>query len=509
MRQELQIHILRMLGTGMLAGLSVTLGCQGDTTVPADTGGAGGAEDQGGAGDQGGVGGQGGAGDAPATCESRRGDHNDACPADAPCAITLDVEVTCTDATFAAGGVRAVPAAGATYLVTSSDDPTRLFELDDDGATQRDFDVQSNTLSVALSPDGRAYAAVNETTGSGDGYPGGIVFLPLVGSAAERQRVFDRDDNYVPVLDVAVDSRGEPHIWINTDVRDNSLAHATRTSSGAWDVAPASRPSGSDYARFALAPDDAPLAFGLVEALPGVRQLTVLDGTTERSLGAPDSASSLLDYEPVRPPQPAGQATFPRFAAVVQHTDGLRLASASEDGGFDEVAIPGTETPTSRCQDGVEIPPPGSTSCPAECHMVASGLAWSAFAAARTSDGDAWIALLISHIDETLTYELQDTGLDRVCVGHTVADESRGELRLVRVPAAGGAPEVAVTLPLPAIAGGSYFNDLHEQHPLVDVSAFGTELTVAMRTQASREGPFTARVVRVDTSLLAPAAPGG
>ncbi|WP_438039870.1 hypothetical protein [Sorangium sp. So ce128] len=501
MRQKLQIHILRMLGTGMLAGLSVTLGCQVDTTVSADTGGASGA------GDQGGAGGQGGAGDAPATCESRRGDHNDACPADAPCAITLDVEVTCTDPTFAAGGVRAAPAAGATYLVTSSNDPTRLFELDDDGATQRDFDVRSTTVSVALSPDGRAYAAVDETKGSGDGYPGGVVFLPLAGSAAEKQRVFDRDDNYVPVLDVAVDSRGEPHIWIDTDAPD-SVAHATRTSSGAWDVAPASRPSGSDYTRFALAPDDAPLAFGLVEALPGVRQLTVLDGTTERSLGAPESASFLLDYEPVPPPQPAGQATFPRFAAVVQHTDGLRLASANEDGGFDEVAIPGTETPTYRCQDGVDIPPPGSASCPAECHMVASGLAWSAFAAARTSDGDAWIALLISHIDETLTYELQDTGLDRVCVGHTVADESRGELRLVRVPAAGGAPEVAVTLPLPAIAGGSYFNDLNEQHPLVDVSAFGTELTVAMRTQASREGPFTARVLRVDTSLLAPAAPG-
>ncbi|MGK3999356.1 hypothetical protein [Sorangium sp. So ce1024] len=501
MSRELPVPILRILGTGMLAGLSLTLGCEGNTTATSGTGGAGGA------------GGHGGAGGAPGTCDSRRGDHGDACPAGAPCAITLDVEVTCTDSDFAAGGVRAVPAAGATYLVTSSDAPTRLFELDGDGATQRDFDVltDSDSVSVALSPDGTAYAAVNETEGGGDDDRGGrIVFLPLAGDATEKQLVFDRDDPYMPVLDVAVDSRGEPHIWINTNAPDSPV-HATRTSSGAWNVAQASRPSGSAWPRFTLAPDGAPLSFGFVEVeeLPGNWQLKVLDGTTERSLGAQFYASSPLDYEPVPPPQPAGQATSPRFAAVVRHPDGLRLASASDGDGFDEVAIPGTAPPTYDCEgDVAPAPAPPSPDCPAECHRVASGLQWSAFAAARTSDGDVWIAFLISHIDETIAYEVQEMNLERVCVGHTVADESRGELRLVRVPAAGGAPEVAVTLPLPAIGGESYFNDLHEQHPPVDVSAFGTELTVAMRTQASREGPFTARVLRIDTSLLAPAAPG-
>lgn len=504
MRRELQLLIVRILGTGMLAGLSLTLGCQGDTSVPAGTGGAGGAGGEGGAGGQGGADGQGGAGGGPATCDSQRGDHGDACSADAPCAITLDVEVTCTDFDFAAGGVRALPAPGATYLVTSSNAPTRLFELDGDGATQRDFDVQSNSVSVALSPDGKAYAAVDETQGSGDGYPGGVVFLPLVGSATDKQMVFDRDDKYVPVLDVAVDSQGEPHIWILTDAPE-SIAHATRTSGGAWDVAPASRPVDSGWTRFALAPDDAPLAFGMVQARSDSWQLEVLDGTTERSIGAPVSASSPLRYEPVPPPQPPGQAAIPRFAAVVQHPDGLRLESAGEDDGVDEVAIPGTATPTYSCQRG--FGDPASEGCPADCHEVTSGLEWSAFSAARTSDGDVWIAFLISHIDWTIAYEVQNVDLP-TCVGNIAADASRGELRLVRVPAAGGAPEVAVTLPLPAIAGESHFSDVYQRHPLVDVSAFGTELTVAMRTQASRVGPFTARVLRVDTSLLAPAAPG-
>ncbi|KYF89407.1 hypothetical protein BE17_42130 [Sorangium cellulosum] len=437
-------------------------------------------------------------------CDSQRGDHGDACPADAPCAITLDVEVTCTGHDFAAGGVRAVPAADATYLVTSSNAPTRLFELDDDGATQRDFDVQSNSVNVALSPDGKAYAAVDETEGSLEGYPGGVVFLPLAGSAAEKQRVFDRDDKYVPVIDVAMDSRGEPHIWIVTDAPE-SVAHATRTSGGAWDVAPATRPSGSDWTRFALAPDDAPLAFGMVQARFDSWQLEVLDGTAERSLGAPVSGSSPLRYEPVPPPQPAGQAAIPRVTAIVQHPDGLRLASGDEGDGFDEIAIPSTATPTYSCQRG--FGDPASPGCPTDCHEVTSGLEWSAFSAARTSDGDVWIAFVISHIDWTIAYEVQHADLP-TCVGNIAADASRGELRLVRVPAAGGAPEVAVTLPLPAIAGESHFSDVYQRHPLVEVSAFGTELTVALRTQASRVGPFTARVLRVDTSLLGPAAPG-
>ncbi|WP_437277452.1 hypothetical protein WME90_40385 [Sorangium sp. So ce375] len=490
--------ILRILGTGMLAGLSLTLGCQGETRVPAGTGGGGGA------GGEGGAGGQGGAGGGPETCASQRGDHGDACPADAPCAITLDVEVTCTAFDFAAGAVRAVPAAGATYLVTTSNAPTRLFELDDDGATQRDFDVQSNSVSVALSPDGRAYAAADETVGGLDGYPGGVVFLPLGGGATEKQPVFDRDDKYVSVLDVAVDSQGEPHIWIITDAPE-SYGHATRTTGGAWDVAPASRPSGTGWTRFALAPDGAPLSFGMVEAPSSSWQIKVLDGTTERLLGAPVSATFSLDYEPVPPPQPAAQATIPRFAAVVQHPDGLRLASAGEGDGFDEVAIPGTATPTYGCAYGVGDP--ASPGCPADCHEVTSGLAWSAFAAARTSDGDVWIAVVLSHIDWTIAYEVQNIDLP-TCIGNIAADESRGELRLVRVPAAGGAPEVAVTLPLPAIAGESQFSEVYDRHPLVDVSAFGTELTVAMRTQASRVGPYTARVLRIDTSLLRPAAPG-
>jgi hypothetical protein len=230
----------------------------------------------------------------------------------------------------------------------------------------------------------------------------------------------------------------------------------------------------------------------------------VLDGATEQSLGAPVPESSPIRYEPVLPPKPAAQATIPRFAAVVQHPDGLRLASAGEVDG--EVAIPGTATPAYSCQRGFgDSPSPG---CPADCHEVTSGLEWSAFAAARTSDGDVWIAFLISHLDWTIAYEMQDIDLQPTCVGNIAADKSRGELRLVRVPAAGGAPEVAVTLPLPAIAGESHFSDVYQRHPLVEVSAFGTELTVAMRTQASRVGPFTARVLRVDTSLLAPAAPG-
>jgi hypothetical protein len=264
---------------------------------------------------------------------------------------------------------------------------------------------------------------------------------------------------------------------------------------------PPPRPSGSDWIRFGLAPDGAPLTFGVAGTSSSTtRQLKVLDGGTERLLGAPVTSILALGYEPIAPPLPAAQATIPRFAAIVQHADGLRLASAAEGDGFDEVSIPGTTQPTYDCQLG--FGEPASPGCPAECHEVTSGLEWSAFSAARTSDGDVWVAFLISHIDWTVAYEVQDIDLTLTCVGNIAADASRGELRLVRVPATGGVPEVALALPLPAIAGESHFSDGYEQHPLVHVSAFGAELTVAMRTQASRSGPYTARALRIDTSLV-------
>ncbi|KYF63511.1 hypothetical protein BE11_05180 [Sorangium cellulosum] len=357
-------------------------------------------------------------------------------------------------------------------------------------------------MSVALSPDGTAYVAADETQAWCDGDPGGVVFLPLAGSATEKQRVLGRDGKYVPVWDLAMDSRGEPHIWFTMDAPDG-LAHATRTPSGTWDVVPASRPGGGEWTRFALAPDDAPLVFGFVPADPSAWQLTVLDGTTERSLGAPTSP---LEYDPIAPPKPAGQATIPRFAAVVQHPDGLRLASAAEGDGFDETAIPGTAMPTYGCDLG--FGGPAQDGCPAACHEVTSGLEGAAFSAARTSDGDVWIAFAISHIDWTVAYEVQDVDVTATCVGNIAADASRGELRLVRVPAAGGAPEVALDLPLPAIAGDSHSADSQWERPLVHVSAFGAEITVAVRTRASRSGPYTVRALRIDTSLVDLAAPG-
>ncbi|WP_437727668.1 hypothetical protein [Sorangium sp. So ce861] len=201
--------------------------------------------------------------------------------------------------------------------------------------------------------------------------------------------MFDPEDKAVPVYGFAMDSRGEPHIWFAADGPDR-FVHATRAPSGTWDLVPASRPSRSDWTHFGLAPDGAPLAFGFAEADSLSWQLKVLDGTTERSLGAPVAGYWPLDYGVIAPPQPAAEAMVPRAAAVVQHPDGLRLASAAEGAGFDDIAIPGTATPALECPRGLE---PADSSeptggCPDECHDVTSGLAWSAFSAARTSDGD-------------------------------------------------------------------------------------------------------------------------
>ncbi|WP_437934317.1 hypothetical protein [Sorangium sp. So ce341] len=512
MRSKSNSRVLWILSAGVLAGLSLTAGCQIESNEPhgAEGTGAGdpGAGDQGGAGGQGGGGGSGEAGGAPVTCDSRPGNHDDACPADAPCAVTLDVEVTCTDYRFAYSGVMATPAAGATYLVTKGAHPTRLFELDDEGVTQRDLDMEASSMGVALSPDGKAYAAVDAMEGSRGGFPRRLVFLPLAGGATENQPVLDPEDRGALVYGFAMGSRGEPHIWLTGDSPD-SFAHATRTPSGTWDVVPAGRPSGSGGTRFTLAPDDTPLAFGLEKEGLETWQLEVLDGTTERSLGAPVSARYALEYDPIAPPQPAGEATIPRFAAVVQHPDGLRLASAAEGDGFDEIAIPGTATPTYQCQRGwhtADLSEP-TGGCPAECREVTSGIEWSAFSAARTSDGDVWIAFVISHIDWTIDYEVFDHNGTLTCTDSVAADESRGELRLVRVPHAGGAPEVTLVLPLPAL-GHDGSTASSRANPLVHVSAFGAELTVAVRTLASPVGPSTARALRIDTSLLAPVALG-
>ncbi|AGP35988.1 hypothetical protein [Sorangium cellulosum] len=50
-------------------------------------------------------------------------------------------------------------------------------------------------------------------------------------------------------------------------------------------------------------------------------------------------------------------------------------------------------------------------------------------------------------------------------------------------------------LPLPALGNDGYIASSREQ-PLVHASAFGAELTVAVRTQASPMGPYTARAAQ-------------
>lgn len=134
--------------------------------------------------------------------------------------------------------------------------------------------------------------------------------------------------------------------------------------------------------------------------------------------------------------------------------------------------------------------------------MVTSGLEWGAFGAARTANGDVWLAYVVANIDWVVEYVEYDIDGWATCVGNIGADESSAELQLVRI-APGKEPEEVFVLPLPAIAGESPFSGIYVEHPLVDVRARGSEITVGVRAQASRVGPFTARVLRVDPSLLA------
>ena len=127
-----------------------------------------------------------------------------------------------------------------------------------------------------------------------------------------------------------------------------------------------------------------------------------------------------------------------------------------------------------------------------------------AFSFTRTADGVGWLAWIITHRDRDAHYQLSELEGDPFCLSILDRDDSFGVLHLARIAFAGPPVEV-LTLSVSDVAGYLYEDGYVNRRSPVVLTAFGTDLALALRLVGdeapSQELPY-ARVLRIDTSML-------
>lgn len=482
---------------GFLIPLCALAGACGSSTIdPGPLGGGGN-----GAGGNGGNGGDGGA--PTATCTSRAGSALANCD-ESPCPLIGDVELACTPDdpedfnSFAALDVRVVTNSTTTYVGATDWNFTDLFEMDADSASAVDgfsLDLDATELALGMDDNGKWFAAGDET--KAPDYEGGLALVEPDGNVIREELVFDADDKYVGMIDFAASNDGAPHLWFNSNP-PYGRSHATRDADGIWTTTDAVVPSGTDWPRFVLGSDGAPVAFGMAES-GNAYQVSVRDGGQDKAFGSAVADGGAPHYRPIGAPLPASDTPLTRYAAVIQHDAGLRVAWPEADS-FGETAIPDSAIPNYSCSVGFDFGPPADE-CPDTCVEQTSGLESAAFAPTRSENGDVWLAYVVSHVDRVVSYELQDIDGVDVCVGNVSSDTSTGELRLVHVPLDGSDATVAFTLPLERLAADSAVENTSTGHRVIDAAAFGSRLAVAVRLFDLDGAPYV-RALTFDTSAL-------
>lgn len=423
-------------------------------------------------------------------CSSVPGNHAAACPAGAPCAITVDREITCDDDwfdnvygySFADVSHRVVTTPTASFLGVAGWSFTGLLEVSADAATVLPgFPVvQSHTpLLLAADPAGGVAAVIAEPILNGR-----LDFVRPNNGGFTKETF----DGGLPgaLNDLAFDAQGVAYVYY-----DNSELFR-RAVTGGWNHDTLPGFSGGD--RFALATDGNTVVFGM-----GATQLTLEVGVTVKPLGSPVLTPSPtgVRFRPLGAPQPSAGAA-PAFGAIIQHADGLRVAWPTATG-FEERAIEGSAVPTLSCSLGMDYDTPYAP-CRAACEERTTGLEFEAFAGAFGAGGEAWVAYVDSHVDLTVDYALQNFDGYNVCSGNVGRNDSTSELRLVRVPTDGSPAQQVLALPLDKLDRGDRLEKNTDAGP-VSVHAFGDALTIGVRVLDAANRPKV-RVLRVDTAAL-------
>ncbi len=448
--------------------------------------------------DQATPGGAGGGGQLEISCSSKAGSH------DAP-AIVVDRAIVCANSYFFGDfGVHVITAPASSFVSASSESQQALFDVTAADAHWLKAlpltpSSSAGTLPLAVDPSGVLYAAAHEL--KRPDHPGGVSVARLQGEAFAKETVYDTP---ALLVDLAFDRSGTGHVWYAAGDGPNSpvkLDVAHRASDGQWTHEVVTAP-GAAWWRFAVANDDKPVAFGLLQHKGSedydYQIMASYDGKVS-AFGTPFHTLGDPGFRPLGLNLAAAKGALPAYGAAAAGKNELRVVwSSSKD--FVETAVPVTALKAACPIGWSQAAPP----CAADCHETASGMPEQAFAA-TLGVKELWLAYVESHLDFTVAYAPQSNNVNNnsmICAGNLAGDDkSTSELHLVRVPLDGGAPKEVLALKLeklerrqPAVA------DLADVAPVAIHEAAGA-LTVAMRVYPAMNQPMV-RVLRIDEKLL-------
>lgn len=419
---------------------------------------------------------------SPGACDVAEGDHAAVCRGPG-CPIALDLEIRCHDRDFASRGMSVASTPDATWLAAGSYHAPMLFRADAGGAESIPGVVDAykdTTLLMTQGPDGAPHIAVDAL---GDlGPDGELRHLTLV-DGAWTDDVMIAADSILWLIDVDVDSQGRPHAFFY-----ESLAEAYGVAvldGGAWTTHSLAAPG--PWVHFVLGPDDQEIALTAPD-----QQLQAFIGDQTVALGSPLPPFD-VQY------QAATGAPGPILAAALQLGDALELAWWPAPAA---VVVPDTPAVGDACS-ATDADGPDSA-CPGPCHDDAVGMSPDAFSFTRTADGVGWLAWIITHRDRDAHYQLTELEGDYFCGSTLDRDDSFGMLHLARV-GFDGPPVHVLTLPVSDVAGDLYEDGYINRRSPVVLTAFGADLTLALRLLGDeppyQELPY-ARVLRIDTTML-------
>ena len=441
-----------------------------------------------------GGGGAGGEGEAlPVTCSWAKKTSDATCPA-GECPIVLDEELSCDDNEFAAPGVRVAPAPDATWVATSSQNDRMVFRLAD-GKEERQEEVPKDftrkVILLSLTTDGAVHLAADASEPDGQTsvvtYPGGLTHATFANGAWSSSVVVDPDDRGVPVIDMEIGSENRPHIWFVSDGPDG-LTMATPDGQGGWAVSPETRGD-----RFTLAGDGSVIGVGLEPFASVAYKLHAVIGGVDKSFGSP--LSDWSNFALATPPMPAAPSDL-LFAVAIETLEGIRIMKASSALPETETLIAGTTAPVESCVTPLDVP-----SCKDTCHNTGSGVEYGAFSIAWTDDGTAWLAYVVTTVDQVIEYSVQGGPGEEHCVANVINDSSEGTLHLLRAPLDGSSPEEVLTMPIGRPGARDAFSGFYTSGRFLDMRGFAKDLAIGVRT-GWVGGPHAVRVLRIDTTKL-------
>jgi hypothetical protein len=394
------------------------------------------------------------------------------------CTVASDVEIRCADLDAADRGLRVAPSSTATFVATTSDTETHLFQIQGD------------------------------STGSDIGAPlSGEFGTPLM---------------------LAIDSTRGLHA-LGKD-SGGTICHAFQMAPGIWTaesiLAPAPGgydagasafeigPDGTPHALLAVAPNLRSLARGpggkwTIDSPGPAMNLTLDASGAEVSFGAYQSSSSTFslvagsngvtwpgyvtqnaDFRVTQALVAALGSSFAPFAVASYDGSAMHLAWPTSAGPYTSLAIPNTPSTQQTCSTSLS-----PVTCGGSFEDKQYGLERYAFSLGRSGDGAAWLGYLATRVDRSYTYSVMTSSSGQFCACVLTDDRSTSELHLLRVAADGTQPMTALALPLePAFA-----SDVDDNLPLIHVRAFGTRVTVAARVHDARP---KLRVITLDTGTV-------